>query len=153
VQDAESGNVINSVFVRSSAPTLDLDLTDYGYRYYGVRNLDEEDLYVRGYHFVMPFTQIRPAQVGQGGARQNIISGHHWAPIDDYNTMVWNWTYNYGPTPLTDRQREQFGPGIGRLVGRGVHGRALYRRPISLLTEVIGAPSDRDPRSVEARAG
>jgi phthalate 4,5-dioxygenase len=113
VQDAESGNVINSVFVRSSAPTLDLDLTDYGYRYYGVRNLDEEDLYVRGYHFVMPFTQIRPAQVGQGGARQHIISGHHWAPIDDYNTMVWNWTYNYGPTPLTDRQREQFGTGNG----------------------------------------
>ena len=46
---------------------MELDPTEYGYRYYGVRELDEADLYVRGYHFVMPFTQIRPNQIGRGG--------------------------------------------------------------------------------------
>jgi len=37
------------------------------------------------------------------------------------------------------QQPDQLGPHVGRLRGR-VHGRALYRRPISLITEVIGAP-------------
>jgi phenylpropionate dioxygenase-like ring-hydroxylating dioxygenase large terminal subunit len=113
--DSGIGNPITSPFVRSSAPTLELDHTDYGYRYFGVRDLDESDLYVRGYHFVMPFTQIRPAQVGRdNGPRTSIISGHHWAPIDDHNTMVWNWSYSFGPEPLSEREREQAGTGNGR---------------------------------------
>jgi len=111
--NAESGNPITSPFVRSSAPTLELDHTDYGYRYFGVRDLDDDDLYVRGYHFVMPFTQIRPNQVGRGGPIQTVISGHHWVPIDDYNSMVFNWNYSYGPEPLTDAQMDQRGFGNG----------------------------------------
>jgi hypothetical protein len=111
--EAAAGNPIHSPFVRSSAPTLELDHTDYGYRYYGVRELDESDTYVRGYHFVMPFTQIRPNQVGRGGPRQTLISGHHWVPIDDHNTMVWNWNYSYSAEPLTEAQMDQRGFGNG----------------------------------------
>ena len=38
-------------FVRGGAPTLEVDVTDYGYRYTGIRPLDEDEQYVRGYHF------------------------------------------------------------------------------------------------------
>ena len=112
--DSGAGNPITSPFVRSSAPVLELDPTDYGYRYYGVRNLDQADLYVRGYHFVMPFTQIRPNQVGRGGPPGTTISGHHWVPMDDHNCMVWNWTYSYGPESLTEDEMTQSGNGNGR---------------------------------------
>jgi phenylpropionate dioxygenase-like ring-hydroxylating dioxygenase large terminal subunit len=111
--DAAGGNPVTSPLVRSSAPTLELDHTDYGYRYFGVRSLDQEDLYVRSYHFVMPFTQLRPNQVGRGGPRETVISGHHWVPVDDYNCMVWNWSYSFGPAPLSESHREQSGMGNG----------------------------------------
>ena len=80
-------------FVRGKAPILEVDVTDYGYRYVGIRPLDEDKTYVRSYHFVMPFTQIRPQQLGRamGGGDRTNIAGHIWVPIDDENCMVWNW--------------------------------------------------------------
>ena len=42
---------------------LEVDLTDYGYRYAGVRKLPEGGQYVRAYHYIMPFTQLRPQQL------------------------------------------------------------------------------------------
>jgi phenylpropionate dioxygenase-like ring-hydroxylating dioxygenase large terminal subunit len=86
---------------RSGAPFLEVDETAYGYRYAGVRSFDEERQYVRGYHFILPFTQLRP---GAGGDvyQNSIVSGHHWVPIDDYNCMVWNWHYSFGPDELTE---------------------------------------------------
>jgi hypothetical protein len=44
--------------------------------------------HVRAYHWVMPWTQIR----AQG---QGMVAGHMWVPIDDENTMVFNWHYHY----------------------------------------------------------
>ena len=79
------------------AATLEVDITDYGYRYFGVRPLGADSLYVRGYHFVMPFTQFRPPDVG---TKQ--IHGHYWVPIDDENCMVWNWYYSYSEEPLVE---------------------------------------------------
>ena len=79
------------------APILEVDVTDYGYRYVGIRPLDEDKTYVRSYHFVMPFTQIRPQQLGRalGGGDRTNIAGHIWVPIDDENCMVYNWMYSY----------------------------------------------------------
>src|SRR5438477_146927 len=62
-----AGIAPDSPFVRGSAPTLEVDTTDYGYRYFGVRMLGDDQQYVRGYHYVMPFTQLRPQQVGNRG--------------------------------------------------------------------------------------
>src|SRR5690349_20336171 len=45
-------------FVRAKAPTLVVDLTDYGYQYASIRPLDETTVHIRTYHFVMPFHQI-----------------------------------------------------------------------------------------------
>jgi nitrite reductase/ring-hydroxylating ferredoxin subunit len=111
--DGAPGIPSSSAFVRGSAPLLEVDITDYGYRYTGIRMLDEADQYVRGYHFVMPFTQLRPGQnVGRGNERP-IVSGHHWVPIDDDSCMVWNWHYSYGDYELSQEERLMNSSGNG----------------------------------------
>ncbi len=102
----QPGIPMDAVFVQGRAPSLEVDITDYGYRYFGVRGLGEDQQYVRGYHFVMPFTKLRPAD-GRGSE----VHGHHWVPIDDYNCMVYNWYYSFGEEPLTEAQRDPKGNG------------------------------------------
>jgi nitrite reductase/ring-hydroxylating ferredoxin subunit len=106
-----------SPFARGRAPRLEVDVTDYGYRYFGVRDLDDDKLYARGYHYVMPFHQLRPQQVlNQGlseGERGAMIAGHMWVPMDDHNTMVWNWNLSVDGPPLSEEQRLERGIGNG----------------------------------------
>jgi hypothetical protein len=76
--------------------------------------------YVRGYHFVMPWTQIRPTQATTrttpSGERQPVwkttIGGHFWVPVDDESCMVWNLDYSFGNEPLDedDRHDDSAGP-------------------------------------------
>jgi phthalate 4,5-dioxygenase len=87
----------DDVGVLGGAPSLEVDFTDYGYRYYGIRPLGES-LYVRGYHFVMPFTQLRPP-----GPGLEEVHGHYWVPMDDETCMVWNFYESYGAEPLGER--------------------------------------------------
>src|SRR5215469_15500914 len=84
--------------LQGGAPSLEVDFTDYGYRYYGIRPLGEK-LYVRGYHFDMPFTQLRPP-----GPEKEQVHGHYWVPMDDENCMVWNFYHSYGEEPLGERE-------------------------------------------------
>jgi len=91
-------------FVRGKAPTLEVDVTDYGYRYAGLRPLDAEQMHVRAYHFILPFHQIRPARTGASSRGYSGAAGHIWVPIDDYNTMVYNWELST-TDPLTDEDR------------------------------------------------
>ena len=98
-------------FVRGKAPKLELDVTDYGYRYAGVRPLDEGSIHVRTYHFILPFHQIRPSR-SEGGVP--LVAGHMWVPIDDETTMVYNWEYSV-TAPLTDEDR------LERRLGNGPH--------------------------------
>ena len=87
---SQPGIPVSDAFVQGSAPTLEVDVTNYGYRYFGVRALGSGEQYARGYHFVMPWTQLRPA----GRGIQNRTHGHHWTPIDDHRCLVWNWYYD-----------------------------------------------------------
>jgi phthalate 4,5-dioxygenase len=96
-------------FVRGKAPKLVVDLTDYGYQYAGIRPLDDADMHIRTYHFVLPFHQIRPSRAESGTP---LIAGHSWVPIDDETTMVYNWAYSPG-APLTDTDRLERGLGNG----------------------------------------
>lgn len=98
-------------FVRSKAPTLVVDVTDYGYQYASLRPLDEASLHVRTYHFVLPFHQIRPSRSAAGHAT---VSGHMWVPMDDENTMVYNWDYSE-TAPLSDDDRLERWLGNGPL--------------------------------------
>ena len=97
-------------FVRGAAPHLVVEPTDYGYRYFGVRSLGDEGVFIRAYHYVMPFHQVRPHRTSRGDAGS---AGHMWVPIDDENCMVWNWYYSLGEEPLTEDDRQLRSSGNG----------------------------------------
>jgi phthalate 4,5-dioxygenase oxygenase subunit len=98
---------------RSTAPVIGVANTDYGYTYSSVRHLSQEEGdFVRTYHYVMPFHQLRANQVGRsGGYNMPKVAGHCWVPIDDENTMVFNWTYTWGDEPLSEDDRTLRGTG------------------------------------------
>jgi hypothetical protein len=101
--------------VRGSAPMLEVDPTEYGYRYAGVRKLPEGGRYVRAYHYVMPFTQLRPASLFGSvliDSPSDAGPGHFWVPMDDHTCMVWNFMYSLDEA-LTDEQRREYGNGNG----------------------------------------
>jgi phenylpropionate dioxygenase-like ring-hydroxylating dioxygenase large terminal subunit len=117
VLDAESsrpGFKTTDPFVRGKAPVLELDVTDYGYRYAGVRPLDGGDFHVRAYHFILPFHQIRPARLGGSTRGFSGAAGHIWVPMDDETTMVYNWEHST-TEPLTDEDRLERRLGNGPL--------------------------------------
>jgi hypothetical protein len=95
---------VGDPFVRGKAPKLEVDITDYGYRYAGLRPLGEGEIHVRAYYFILPFTQIRPARIGESARGTTGASGHIWVPIDDETTMVYNWEHSV-TDPLTDEER------------------------------------------------
>jgi phenylpropionate dioxygenase-like ring-hydroxylating dioxygenase large terminal subunit len=111
-----------------TAPKLEVERTSYGFRYAGIRNLGEIGNYVRIYQFVLPFHQFRSNQVDNEGSgkRQAIpmIQGHMWVPMDDQNTMVFNWMLAVDEDkPLTPDfilKRETF-------AGRGPNGEGVTR--------------------------
>jgi hypothetical protein len=83
----------SSAYVRAKAPSLVVDITDYGYQYAGIRPLGEDEQHIRTYQFILPFHQIRPSRSARGAA---IDAGHIWVPIDDHTTAVYNWAYSSG---------------------------------------------------------
>ena len=91
-------------FVVGKAPTLELDVTDYGYRYAGLRALADGEMHVRAYHLILPFHQIRPARTGAARRGFSGAAGHIWVPMDDETTMVYNWEHST-TDPLTDEDR------------------------------------------------
>ncbi|HET9488600.1 MAG TPA: Rieske 2Fe-2S domain-containing protein [Methylomirabilota bacterium] len=99
-------------FVASRAPAIVVDLTDYGYQYAGIRPLDEASVYIRTYHFILPFHQIRPSRLASGSAS---VAGHTWVPIDDEHTMVYNWEYSVTDEPLGEEDRLERRLGNGPL--------------------------------------
>jgi hypothetical protein len=96
------------------AGRLDVETEEYGYRYAAHRPIPGRDEnYVRSYHFVMPHVQIRAAQLNNDGSWFKFkIAGHHWVPIDDNTTLVWNWFYSLD-TELTQDEIEERGFGNG----------------------------------------
>ena len=98
-------------FVRGKAPTLVLDITDYGYQYSGIRPLGDADMHIRTYHFILPFHQIRPSRSDSGAS---LIAGHIWVPIDDETTLVYNWAWS-PDADLTEEDRLEKALGNGPL--------------------------------------
>jgi phthalate 4,5-dioxygenase len=101
---------------RDRAPRLEVERTDYGYYYVSTRQAGADGTYVRLYHYVMPFQQMRGGLRGIG--RRNEVpklDGHLWVPIDDEQTNVYNWAYSADPAvAISEELREAFEKGSGR---------------------------------------
>ena len=74
--------------------------TDYGQQFWAVGASDDEN-YVMGHHFVMPWTQVRLHT-----RNPNLVAGHFYVPIDDDNCMVWDWEYCFAEEPLSETEVE-----------------------------------------------
>jgi phthalate 4,5-dioxygenase len=101
---------------RDRAPRLDVVRTDYGYYYVSTRKAGEDGHYVRLYHYVLPFQQMRGGVNGIGrGNDVPKLDGHLWVPIDDEETNVYNWGYSADPdVAISDELREAFEKSSGR---------------------------------------
>jgi phenylpropionate dioxygenase-like ring-hydroxylating dioxygenase large terminal subunit len=73
------------------APKIEVERTDYGYRYVSMRKVDDGN-YFRVYHYVMPAQQLRASIIGYEGVRNKParLDGHIWSPIDDHTTHIYN---------------------------------------------------------------
>jgi len=101
---------------RDRAPRLEVERTDYGYYYVSTRKAGADGTYVRLYHYVLPFQQMR-------GGLQNIsrpnevpkLDGHLWVPIDDEQTNVYNWAYSADPAKgISPEMQEAYEHSSGR---------------------------------------
>jgi phenylpropionate dioxygenase-like ring-hydroxylating dioxygenase large terminal subunit len=101
---------------RDRAPRLEVERTDYGYYYVSHRNAGADGTYVRLYHYVMPFQQMRGGVVSTYRRYQlPQLDGHLWVPIDDTHTHSYNWGYAANPDkPITPDIAEAFEHGSGR---------------------------------------
>ena len=103
-------DVKNQMRQIDTAPRLEVEPTDYGYQYVSHRNLGNGDFYVRLYHYVMPSQQMRGGIHKFDGKRKDVpvMDGHIWAPIDDYQTNVYNWHHGYDASvPLSHKHIEE----------------------------------------------
>lgn len=81
---------------RDKAPAITVEPTDYGYYYVSVRKAGADGNYVRVYQYVMPAQQMRGAVNGtQGRSPVPKYDGHIWVPVDDENTLVYNFMCGY----------------------------------------------------------
>ncbi|MGB7950970.1 MAG: hypothetical protein WCH75_25100, partial [Candidatus Binatia bacterium] len=87
-------------WLESRTPTVEVDLTDYGYLCGSIHPLNQDENVIWNAHFVMPFHQIRASFVA-GQIQDSLVEGHMWVPIDDENCMAYNWMYAFGAHALT----------------------------------------------------
>jgi hypothetical protein len=84
-----------------------VEITTWGHVYASLRPMPEDKKWVRVYHYVMPFYTLFPFEFGGNvDTFQPIINGHIFVPMDDENTMVFNWIGKYGDQPFTAKERD-----------------------------------------------
>jgi phthalate 4,5-dioxygenase len=69
-------------------------------------------VHIRAYHFILPFHQIRPSKSETGAPMD---AGHCWVPMDDENTMVFNWVFTKNGKALNEEDRLERSLGNGPL--------------------------------------
>ena len=111
------GTKRNTVRSADGAPQIDVFPTDYGYTYVSIRKTSDDRRYVRVYQYVMPFQQMRGDITDDGGQLSEVptLDGHLYVPIDDYNTVTWNWMYGSDQKAVvTPEYAESEARGVGR---------------------------------------
>jgi hypothetical protein len=88
---------------------MEVDVTDYGIFYAGVREHGDDEQWVRGYHYIMPSYHMRgtvdAAFWGRKAGTTPTINGHIWVPIDDRTTWIYNFMYSYDPAQPIPREQ------------------------------------------------
>lgn len=96
----------------------EVEPTDYGHVYASIRPLAEGCNWIKIYHYVMPFHTFFPFEIaGDRKTHQPIVNGHMFVPMDDENTMVFNWIGLRGAESLTRERREYMERMRGRAPG------------------------------------
>jgi phenylpropionate dioxygenase-like ring-hydroxylating dioxygenase large terminal subunit len=112
------GDDANIVRNRDKHPRLDVEKTDFGFSYTSTRDLGDDGLYVRVYHFVMPYVQLRgtvTALEGKSRAKVPKFDGHIWVPIDDHTCYAYNMLWSFDPNiPITTEYRKWWEHFLGR---------------------------------------
>jgi phthalate 4,5-dioxygenase oxygenase subunit len=124
----------NTVRNRDGAPRLEIFPTDYGYSYVSFRNVSNTEQYVRVYQYVMPFQQMRGDISDDYGKRKDIakVDGHFWVPIDDYQTITWNFVYGDDESvPITPEFAEWEEARTGRAKDDFIPGTFKLKRNLS----------------------
>jgi hypothetical protein len=99
------------------APKLEVFPTEYGYTYVSFRKVSDTEQYVRVYHYIMPFQQIRGDIADAFGKRKALpkIDGHLWVPIDDHQTFTWTFIYgDDADAAMSDEFKEEEEERTGR---------------------------------------
>jgi phenylpropionate dioxygenase-like ring-hydroxylating dioxygenase large terminal subunit len=102
---------------RDTHPRTDVERTSYGFQYTSTRDLGDDGLYVRVYHYVLPSMSIRGSVTAIEGGRNKVpkLDGHFWIPCDDETMYVYNFCYAYDEhVPLTSDYIEWFETWTGR---------------------------------------
>ena len=140
-------DVMDRARANSLAAHVEVTPTDYGYTYAGIRAVsDDEGNYVRAYHYIAPFYQLRPG--GQLQRRHGRASGHIWVPIDDENTMVWNFSYRFDGNEMAESERRQ--TGSGNEFGKDIDVEAGFRSRASAENDYL---IDREVQRTETFSG
>jgi phenylpropionate dioxygenase-like ring-hydroxylating dioxygenase large terminal subunit len=110
---------------RDPHPTLEVDDQPWGFTYGSLRNISDDQTFVRVYQYFMPAQSHLAGMVnGATGAptKHPHVGGHVWVPIDDENTWVYNRSYHlqegdpYDPEEWPDTG-ERPGEGYRRIPG------------------------------------
>ena len=107
----------------------EVEMTSWGHAYASSRPMPDGTKWVRVYHYVMPFYTLFPFEFGGNvDVLQPIINGHIFVPMDDENTMVFNWIGKYGDEPMGDEQRSILEWSRGRAPGEVSEGPAFRKK-------------------------
>jgi hypothetical protein len=101
--------------------SMEIDVTDYGFTYAGIRRHDDFD-WIRCYHWILPSFHMRGQVAGlfQRPGQQKTMNGHIWIPQDDHHTWVYSYMYSAEPSqPVEHSYEAETRMGRGANIGPG----------------------------------
>lgn len=97
----------------------DIEPTDYGVMSASFRKMGDNKVWVRITQFVMPFHTFFAAEIYDPKTEGRVeykpfINGHIFVPMDDENTMTYNWIGRLSGAPFSDAEIEEHESAKGR---------------------------------------
>jgi phthalate 4,5-dioxygenase oxygenase subunit len=104
---------------------LDIQVTDYGFTYAGIRQHPDFD-WIRAYHWILPSFHMRGSVSGlfQQPGQPQTMNGHIWIPRDDASIWVFSYMYTCDPSETISRE---YGFEVETRFGRGANLHADYK--------------------------